>query len=63
MREAYRLHKHCLAACSGVYFLIAYIYMGAGKPCAFKTIQEKIVASLQYLNHLHTQHNYDPLQA
>ena len=63
MREAYRLNKYLLASSAKIYFLIGYIYIGAGKPCAFKTIQAKLIASLQYLNHLHTPTKHAPLQA
>ncbi len=54
MREAYRLSKHFLADCAGIYFLIGYIYTGPSKPCDFKTVQEKIEASLHHLSKLHT---------
>jgi hypothetical protein len=62
MREAYRLHKHYLADSPGIYFLIGYIYIGSAKLCDFKTVQEKVVASLHYLNKLHTQRKdqHDP---
>jgi len=52
MREAYRLNEHYLADSTGIYFLIGYIYVGSARLCDFKTVQEKIVASLQYLNKL-----------
>lgn len=48
MREAYRLSKHYLPDCAGVYFLIGYIYTGPDKLCDFQTVQEKIVALLHY---------------
>ena len=63
MREAYRLNKHLLLPSPKTYFLIGYSYIGAGQLCDFKTIQEKLIASLQYLNHLDTKNNYAPLQA
>jgi hypothetical protein len=63
MREAYRLSKHCLTDCAGVHFLIGYICTGPNKLCDFKTVQEKIVASLHYLNKLRTQDDHDSLQA
>jgi hypothetical protein len=59
MREAYRLNKHFLADCAGIYFLIGYIYTGPSKLCNFKTVQEKIVASLRYLSKLNTQYDYN----
>ena len=55
MREAHRLNKYCLADSPDIYFLLGYIYIGSAKSCDFKTIQEKIVASLHYLNKLHTK--------
>jgi len=61
MREAYRLSQHYLPDCDGVYFLIGYIYTGPDKSCDFKTVQEKIVASLRYLNKLRTQNDHDSL--
>lgn len=62
MREAYRLHKCHLADSSGIHFLIGYVYIGSDRVCDFKTIQEKVVASLHYLNKLHTQRKeqHDP---
>lgn len=65
MREAYRLHKHHLVEDPGVYFLIGYIYIAPARLYDFKTVQEKIVASLHYLNKLHTQRKdpHDPSQA
>jgi hypothetical protein len=54
MREAYRLNKHFLVDYVGIYFLIGYIYVGPSKPCDFKTVQEKIIASLHHLSKLHT---------
>jgi hypothetical protein len=62
MREAYRLHKHHLAANLGIHFLIGYIHIGPARVCDSKTIQEKVVASLHYLNKLHTQRKdqHDP---
>lgn len=58
MREAYRLSKHYLKGDACLCFLIGYIYTGPSKSCDFKTVQEKMIASLQYLNELLTQ-NYD----
>lgn len=63
MREAHRLNKHCLADSTGIYFLVGYLYIGSARSCDFKTVQEKMVASLHYLNKLYTQDNHDPLQA
>ena len=62
MREAYRLHKHHLADSAGIHFLIGYVYIGSARLCDFKTIQEKVVASLYYLNKLYTQRKdqHDP---
>jgi hypothetical protein len=62
MREVYRLHKHHLADNLGIYFLIGYIYIGSARLCDSKTIQAKVVASLHYLNKLHTQRKdqHDP---
>jgi hypothetical protein len=61
MREAYRLNKNFLVDCAGIYFLIGYIYTGPGKLCNFKTVQEKVIASLHYLSKLHMQHDHDSL--
>jgi hypothetical protein len=63
MREAYRLNEHRLADSTGICFLIGYIYIGPVGLCDFKTVQEKIVASLQYLNKLYKQDKHDPSQA
>ena len=63
MREAYRLNQHCLMDGAGNYFLIGYIYTGSSELCDFKTVQEKIVASLHYLNKLHAQNYHESLQA
>jgi hypothetical protein len=52
MREAYRLSEHYLPDCTGGYLFIGYIYTGSDKSCNFKTVQEKIVASLHYLSKL-----------
>lgn len=57
MREAYRLHKHCLPkASAGIpqhHFLLAYLYVDHDGNCSFSTIQEKIVSSIDYLNQLY----------
>ena len=62
MREAYRLHKHLLAPCEGTHFLIGYIYIAQHQSCSFEEIEEKLIASLQYLNRRHASSNYEPLQ-
>lgn len=61
MREAYRLQKHLLAPCKDIYFLIGYIYIAPHQSCSFKEIQDKLVASLQRLNH-YASSNYESLQ-
>lgn len=62
MREAYRLNKHLLAPRKDIRFLIGYIYIASRKPCSFKKIQEKLIASLQFLNQFHAPSNHDPVQ-
>ena len=62
MREAHRLHKHCLVERAGTYFLIAYIYIGIARSCDFQTLQGKMIASFHYLNKLPTQNNHGSSQ-
>jgi len=61
MREAYRLNSHCLPDNAGLRFLIGYIYTGPSQPCDFETIQERVVASLHYINKLRFPHDHAPL--
>ena len=63
MREAYRLNQHYLKDDAYLYSLIGYIYTGPNKLCDFKTVQEKIIASLHYLSELLTQNYHDSPKA
>ncbi len=53
MREAFRLQQHRLSADPGAHFLIGYVYVGPAEPARFQEIQDKVIASLHYLNTLH----------
>ncbi|MHA7877964.1 MAG: ribonuclease P protein component [Bacteroidota bacterium] len=63
MREAYRLHKHCLSSETNVYFLIGYIYTGTSELCDFKALQKRIVSSFRYLSKLPIQDYHDSSKA
>ena len=61
IREAYRLHKYLLSKAPPPYFLIGYVYIGGSELYHFKTIQEKVITSLQRLNKLsQAPKNNDP---
>ena len=59
MREAYRLQQHRLSVGSDLRFLIGYVYIGPTEPAKFQAIEEKIIASLNYLNTLHAAASHD----
>ena len=55
MREAYRLHNHLLLGGKGTHFLLGYVYIGSSEVSPFAILQEKMIASFQYLNEQYTR--------